>query len=137
MKYLLDTNTCIFVINHRPLAVRRRFEETAVGDIAVSAVTLSELRYGAEKSAKREQNVLALRKFLLPLVLLPFDAEAAEQYGRVRVQLEQSGTPIGSMDMMIAAHALSRDLTVVTNNISEFTCVPNLTLEDWSAEAAQ
>jgi tRNA(fMet)-specific endonuclease VapC len=134
MKYLLDTNTCIFVINRRPSAVRGRFEETAVGDIAISVVTLSELQYGVEKSVRREQNALALRKFLLPLVLLPFDADAAGQYGKVRVQLERRGTPIGSMDMMIAAHALARGLSLVTNNTSEFECVPGLALEDWTAD---
>ena len=89
--------------------------------VAVSSVTTSELRYGVAKSAKQKQNAAALQKFLLPLSLLPYDDEASRQYGHLRVRLEQEGKSIGAMDTMIAAHALSLDLTVVTNNTREFS----------------
>jgi tRNA(fMet)-specific endonuclease VapC len=132
MRYLLDTNICIFLINRHPSVVHQRFEDVPVGEIAVSAVTVSELRYGVEKSTKREQNLHALRKFLLPLIVLPYDGTVSEQYGALRVHLERHGTLIGSMDMMIAAHALACGLVMVTNNTGEFRRVPGLRVEDWS-----
>ncbi|MEK7271192.1 MAG: type II toxin-antitoxin system VapC family toxin [Planctomycetota bacterium] len=133
MRYLLDTNICIYLINRRPASIRERFERVAVGDIAISAVTASELRYGAEKSARREQNLQALGKFLLPLPVLPYDAAAVEHYGRIRARLERAGTPIGGMDLMIAAHALALGAVLVTHNVSEFRRVPDLSVEDWIA----
>ncbi len=134
MRYLLDTNICIFIINRHTERVRQRFQRVSLGEVAVSSVTLSELLYGVEKSRKREQNRAALRKFLLPLVVLPYEQEAAEHYGRLRRHLERQGTRIGAMDTMIAAHALALELTVVTNNTDEFQRVPRLRVEDWSEE---
>lgn len=135
MRYLLDTNICIFIINHQPGVVRKRFERVHVGEIGMSSVTLSELHYGAAKSGRPVKNMEALRKFLLPLVVLAYDQQAAECYGQLRASLERSGTPIGPMDLMIAAHALCAHLTVVTNNRREFTRVPGLVIEDWSTPA--
>ena len=132
MRYLLDTNICIFIINHQPPLVRARFERVPVGEIGISSVTLSELHYGAARSGKPTQNMKALRKFLLPLDVLAYDEQAAERYGQLRASLEMAGTPIGPMDLMIAAHALSARLTVVTNNRREFDRVPGLVTEDWS-----
>jgi len=132
MRYLLDTNICIFIINHRPPLVRARFERVPVGEIGISSVTLSELHYGAAKSGRPATNMKALRKFLLPLDVLGYDEHAAERYGQLRASLEKVGTPIGPMDLMIAAHALSARLTVVTNNRREFDRVPGLVTEDWS-----
>jgi tRNA(fMet)-specific endonuclease VapC len=112
--------------------VRARLEDLPVGDVAVSSVTVSELWYGVDKSAKRERNAEALRKFLLPLVVLSYDESAAEWYGRIRADLERKGTPVGGMDdMMIAAHGLAAGLTVVTNNVAEFQRVTGLRIEDW------
>ena len=134
MKYLLDTNICIFIINHRPIVVRERFECVSVGVIGLSSVSLSELHYGAAKSRKPTKNLNALRKFLVPLVVLAYDEQSAERYGQLRSSLERAGTPIGSMDLMIAAHALSARLTLVTNNRREFDRVPGLVVVDWSEQ---
>ena len=136
MRYLLDTNICIFIINHRPAAVRERFERVAVGEIGVSSVTLSELHFGAAKSARPAKNLRALHKFLLPLAVLAYGEDSAERYGPLRSFLEQSGTPIGPMDLMIAAHALSERLIVVTKNRREFERIPGLVVEDWSEEGS-
>ncbi len=110
----------------------RRFEDYEVGEVGVSSVTAAELRYGAEKSARPEQNLEALSRFLLPLEVLAFGPEAAAPYGRVRAALERAGTPIGPLDTLIAAHALSLDVTLVTNNAREFSRVPGLEIEDWA-----
>jgi tRNA(fMet)-specific endonuclease VapC len=128
---LLDTNTCIYLIKKKPPEVLRRFEEHAVGDIAVSSVTAAELHFGAQKSRRPAQNEAALEQFLLPLVVVGFDHNAAAAYGRVRAALEKRGTPIGPLDTLIAAHAVSLDLTLVTKNVREFSRVRYLRLENW------
>jgi len=132
VNYLLDTNTCIFIINHKPESVRLKMQSIPVGHIAVSSVTVSELDYGVAKSAAKKRNQAALDKFLMPLEVLAYDEAAARHYGAMRAQLEKKGTPIGSMDMMIAAHALSLRLTVITNNVREFKRVQGLKVEDWT-----
>ncbi len=131
MIFLLDTNTCIYLIKQRPPEVLRRFEEHTVGDIGISSITAAELHFGAEKSQRPEGNLRALEQFLLPLDVVPFGHEAAAAYGRIRAVLERRGTPIGSLDTLIAAHALSLRLTLVTNNLREFERVPGLKLENW------
>ena len=103
--------------------------------VAVSSVTTSELRYGVAKSAKHKQNIPALQRFLLPLTILPYDDEASKQYGPLRMYLEREGKSIGALDTMIAAHALSLGLIVVTNNTREFSRVPGIQLEDWSEQS--
>ena len=133
MKVLLDTNTCIYLIQRRPQEVRERFERYAVGEVGLSSITVSELQYGVEKSRRVEQNRAALMQFLLPLVIADFDYEAAVVYGRVRAELERLGTPMGPLDTLIAAHALSLDVTLVTNNEREFSRVSDLRVENWVA----
>lgn len=132
MKYLLVTNICIFVINLRPAGVRQRLERLAIGDVGVSTVTVSELQYGVAKSKATERNQAALDKFLLPLEILPYDHFAARHYGHLRCHLEKQGTPIGPLDMMIAAHALAINATLITHNTSAFERVPSLRLDDWT-----
>ena len=132
MKYLLDTNICVFVIRRKSAAVLARLEKHAADDVGISAVTLAELRYGADKSQRPAQNHAALDAFLVPLMTVDFDSEAAECYGKVRTELERRGTPIGPLDTMIAAHALCLGIPLVTNNTVEFSRVQGLQLEDWT-----
>ena len=127
---LLDTNICIYLINHRPASVLERFQNLSTGDLGVSSVVAAELAYGIEKT-NSERNKQALKLFLAPLEIAPFDQECIWIYSQVRAQLEGQGTPIGSLDTMIAAHALALKATLVTNNVREFSRVPNLVLENW------
>ena len=133
MKLMLDTNICIYIIKQHPPTVLQRFLEYQIGDIGISAITLSELRYGVAKSPHREKNAEALDEFIIPLEVLPFDEEAAMAYGGLRASLEKKGKTIGSMNMLIAAHALSKGITLVSNNTKEFSRVAGLTLDDWAS----
>jgi tRNA(fMet)-specific endonuclease VapC len=119
LKYLLDTNIVIYVIKRRPMEVMGVFNENA-GRMAVSAITLSELYHGAEKSAKVAQNLAVVEEFASLLEVLPYSAKASQQHGAIRAELEKAGRPIGANDLHIAAHARSEDLTLVTNNLGEF-----------------
>lgn len=132
IKYLLDTNICIYLIRRKPEIVLKRIQGLQVSDLGISSITLSELEYGVAKSRKQEQNKLALTEFLTPIEIMPFDDMAAKHYGELRAYLEKRGTPIGSLDMLIAAHAVSLQSTLVTNNESEFTRVPGLKIENWT-----
>ena len=132
MKYLLDTNICIYIINERPIQVMARFRQERIGDIGVSSLTAAELAYGVEKSGSA-RNIQALDKFLAPLEIAAFDETAFRPYGRLRADLERRGQPIGSMDMLIAAHALALDAVLVTNNMREFERVNGLRLDNWVA----
>lgn len=132
MKYMLDTNIVIYVIKHRPEKVIKKFLSLDPSDICISSITLAEMEYGVFKSTKPEQNQAALTMFLENISILPFDDEAAMDYGEIRTDLEKSGTPIGPNDMLIAAHARAKDLTLVTNNTREFERVKNLDLENWA-----
>jgi tRNA(fMet)-specific endonuclease VapC len=123
------------VIRRRPRQVLARFQRCAVGDIGLSKVTLAELQYGVAKSAFPERNQEALAAFTLPLEILPFDAPAAAAYGPIRATLERQGTPIGAMDLLIAAHAVSLGVILVTNNPREFRRVSDLQVENWVDEA--
>ena len=131
MKVLLDTNMCIYIIKRQPPAVLKRFTGFAVGDVGISVITLAELEYGVSKSRDAKRNRYALKQFIAPLEVVRFDQEAAVIYGIIRAQLEQEGQPIGSMDLLIAAHARSLDARLVTNNESEFKRVPGLRIENW------
>jgi tRNA(fMet)-specific endonuclease VapC len=131
MKYMLDTNICIYIIKRKPVDVLERFKQTDISEISISSITLSELFYGVSKSSKPEQNFMALTQFVAPLEILPFGGEASQYYGDLRAYLEKQGTPIGSLDMLIAAHALSLASILVTNNEKEFNRVPNLNIENW------
>jgi len=132
MKYMIDTNICIYLIKKKPEKVLRHFKTHAIGDIGISSITLAELRYGVEKSQHVQKNREALYEFLLPLEIADFDDEAAASYGTVRVALEKAGTPVGSMDMLIGAHALSLGAILVTNNVREFKHIKGLNIADWS-----
>ena len=132
MKLLLDTKICIYIIKQQPVTVLKRFLEYQVGDIGISSITLSELRYGVAKSTHREKNAKALDEFIIPLELVSYDESAAHVYGDIRAALEKAGTPIGSMDMLIAAHAVSLGIPLVTNNTREFLRVPSLKIIDWT-----
>ncbi len=131
MKYMLDTDTCIYIIKQKPVDVIDRFRRLQISQVSVSSITLSELEYGVIKSSKPAQNHLALAQFLAPMEILPYGDEAAQHYGKLRVYLEKHGTPIGSLDMLIAAHALSTGCILITNNVKEFERVPNLKINNW------
>ena len=130
--YMLDTNICIFAIKNKPEAVLKRLTACDPSQICISAITYAELRHGVEKSQAKQRNDLALTLFLSAIDIIPFGSNAAEEYGRIRAYLESQGTPIGPMDMLIASHAKSLDMTVVTNNTREFKRIPNLKVEDWT-----
>lgn len=132
MKYMLDTNICIYVIKKMPPSVIQRFMEHDVRDICVSSITFAEMMHGVEKSQAKERNRIAYMLFMSALTVLDFDSAAAQEYGKVRADLETKGTPIGPMDMLIAAHAKSQGLTLVTNNTREFVRVEGLALENWA-----
>ena len=131
MTHLLDTNICIRLIKRKPESLIRRLSGLAVDDVAISCITVAELQYGAYKSRYPDTNRAALLQFLLPFTLLDFDQSAAREYGKVRAELESRGAPIGATDMLIAAHARSQALTVVTNSVREFQRVDRLNIENW------
>ena len=132
MRYMLDTNICIYVIKHKPEKVCRKIQTIHAEDVCISTVTYAELVHGVEKSAAVEKNRLALSMFLANMEIMGFDVEAADCYGKIRADLEKKGTPIGSLDMMIAGHAQSLGYTVVTNNVKEFSGVSSLRIENWA-----
>jgi tRNA(fMet)-specific endonuclease VapC len=135
VNYLLDTNICIYIIKTRPRAVLATFEAHDVGEIGLSSITAAELHYGVAKSQYPRRNQDALEQFLAPLVIADFDVAAAEHYGRIRAALERRGTPIGPLDTLIAAQALSLDVILVTNNVREFSGIPALRVENWAQGA--
>lgn len=134
MIYLLDTNICIYIIKQRPIAVRQKFMAYQIGDIGVSSITIAELQVGVERNQQRNQAALALEQLLQSLLVLNFDLRAAAAYGKLRTHLESRGTPIGPLDSLIAAHAISLDATLVTNKLREFARVPGLKAENWVGE---
>ena len=131
MRYMLDTDICIYVINARPAAVLEKFLAHETEGLGISAVTAGELHFGVRKSGSR-RNTLALEKFLAPLEIAEFGTGAARVYGELRSALEKKGTPIGALDTQIAAHALALGVTLVSNNLREFKRVPKLALENWA-----
>lgn len=131
MRYMLDTNICIYVIKNKPKEVIERLKEHEPSEICISSVTYAELIYGVEKSKAVNKNRIALTLLLADIEILSFDANAAESYGEIRAELERKGTPIGPLDMMIAGHAKSLGYTVVTNNIKEFERIVGLRFENW------
>ena len=131
IEYMLDTNICIYIIKQKPENVINRFRQFPISSLVISSITLSELEYGVMKSSKADQNKFALSQFVAPLEILPYGDDAAQYYGNLRAFLESQGTPIGSLDMLIAAHALSVDCTLVTNDEKEFSRVPHLRIENW------
>jgi tRNA(fMet)-specific endonuclease VapC len=131
MRYLFDTNICIYLIKQKPQKVLDKFQSLTLSDIGISSITVAELEYGVAKSQQQEQNRTALLQFLLPLEIVEFNQAAATIYGTIRSDLERRGLIIGAMDMLIASQALSLGVTLVTNNVREFSRIPTLSLENW------
>lgn len=131
MRYMLDTNICSYILKNHPTTVKQKFEEVGAGNICISAIVLAELYYGA---ARHPEGIVIRREidnFVSRLVVIPWDANAADHYGAIRASLEKAGTLVGAMDMLIAAHAKSCDATLVTNNLREFDRIKGLTLLNW------
>lgn len=131
MSFLLDTNTCIDFLRGRYPAVRERIRSRAPGSIGISVVTAAELRHGAERSTHPEQNHAVLDAFLADLAILPLEEPVAREYGGIRAGLERKGQTIGANDLVIAAHAVALDWTLVTSNVREFRRVAGLRWVDW------
>lgn len=132
MRYMLDTNICIYAIKHKPEQVFLKLHEHDPSEVCISSITYAELVHGVEKSQSIEKNRLALSLLLANIEIMDFDSSAAESYGKIRASLEKAGKIIGPLDMMIAGHAKSLRYTVVTNNTKEFMRVDGLQLENWA-----
>ena len=131
MRYMLDTNTCIYIIKYHPSKVEKKLATIAVGAVGISSIVLAELWYGVAHSANREHNEQALAEFLEYVSIFNWPQDAAPEYGRIRSQLRKKGTPIGAMDLLIAVHAFTLEATLVTDNVAEFRRVSNLKVENW------
>lgn len=131
MIYMLDTNICIYILKNKNDTLIQKFSKCNFEDIGISSIVYSELIYGVEKSLKKDENMKNLLKFLSSIIICDYDVEAANEYGRIRSVLEQSGNVIGSMDMLIAAHACAKKLTLITNNEREFKRIKTLKVENW------
>jgi len=129
--YLLDTNTCIFLINNRPIRVLDRLKSALNESIYVSSMTVAELQFGVYNSRSVEKNRISLAEFLAPFRILDFDGMDAEWYGKIRAHLKKLGKPVGPYDLLIAAQALAKNLVLVTDNIEEFRRIEGLNIEDW------
>lgn len=132
-RYLLDTNICIYIAKNRPAKVRRRFEQSTTGELAMSVVTFGELRYGAEKSQAQDRALATLTALAEAISVLTLPAEAGAHYGQIRAALERAGLPIGNNDLWIAAHARAAGLTLISNNRREFSRIEALRIENWAA----
>jgi tRNA(fMet)-specific endonuclease VapC len=131
MRYLLDTNICIYLIKQKPQKVLDKFQTLTISDVGISSITVTELEYGVAKSQQQEKNRIALMQFMLPLEIVEFNQASATIYGSIRSDLESRGLIIGAMDMLIASHSLSLGVTLVTNNVREFSRISTLLLENW------
>jgi tRNA(fMet)-specific endonuclease VapC len=131
MRFLLDTNTCIYIIKRKPPKVLEKFQTLDISEVGISSITVAELEYGVYKSQRQEQNRAALSQFLIPLEIIPFDERSTQTYGRIRAELERQGIVIGSMDMLIASQAISSGLILVTNKVRELSRIPGLVIENW------
>jgi tRNA(fMet)-specific endonuclease VapC len=128
---MLDTNICIYLIKNKPIEVKEKFNAYEVGEICISSITVSELYYGVHKSKMVDKNLQALALFLAPLNIVDYNEKASLEYGKIRAALESKGSVIGSLDMLISAHALSLGVVLVTNNTKEFERVEGLRLDNW------
>jgi tRNA(fMet)-specific endonuclease VapC len=133
MKWMLDTDTCIAIIKRKPETALKKLRGKSIGQVGISTITLSELTFGVAKSSRKEQANEALSEFIIALEVAPFESDAAYAYGGVRASLEAGGIPIGPLDTLIGAHALSLDATLVTHNTREFSRIVGLRVEDWIA----
>jgi tRNA(fMet)-specific endonuclease VapC len=129
--YMLDTDTCSYIIRERPASVLKRFRQLAMEQICVSVVTYAELLYGVERSSSKRINRPIVDDFVRHLDVIAWDEAAAEQYGKIRADLEARGEPVGAMDMMIAAHAKSIKAVLITNNQKHFARIKRLMAENW------
>ncbi len=134
MRYMLDTNICSYILKKRPASVKAHFDQVQPGDLAISAVVLAELYYGAARHPQGQVILHEIHDFISRLSVVPWDEGAAEAYGKLRATLEKSGRPIGAMDMMIAAHAISQKATLVSNNIKHFDDIHGLLTDNWVSE---
>ena len=132
MQYLLDTNICIYIAKRKPEGVSKRLQEMRPGDVGMSVVTYLELVFGAWKSQQVESNLEKIEQLRRVIPVEPLDAGVGKHYGRIRAFLERKGLPIGAYDLLIAAHALTLGLTLVTNNVREFARIDGLALENWA-----
>jgi len=132
MKYMLDTSTCVELIRRQPVKLVKRMSNHSAADFTLSAITVAELQFGVEYSSQAARERSALDKFLTSFLILDFDYDATLAYGKLRAALQAAGTPIGSLDMFIAGHAVSRKLILITHNLKEFKRVPGLKAEDWT-----
>ncbi len=132
MEYLLDTNICIYIIKKKPVEVFEKFKTLTIGDVGISSITLAELQYGVEKSSNSEKNREALEQFLTPIEIIDYGYEATIEYGKIRTTLENKGIPIGPLDMLIASHAKSLNVILVTNNVKEFERIAGLKIVNWT-----
>ena len=131
MIYMLDTNICIYILKNNNEKLISKFSKYKFGDIGISSIVYSELIYGAEKSLKRDENLKNLLRFLSSIIICDYDVEAANEYGKIRSDLEKAGNIIGSLDMLIAAHASSKKVILITNNVKEFKRIKHLKVENW------
>ncbi len=132
IKYMLDTNICIYLIKKKPEKVLNRFKSLIPGQVCISLITLAEMEYGASKSIYRDRSRLAINQFLSGIEVLPLNIEVARTYGEIRAELEKKGTPIGANDTLIAAHAKTLGVVLVSNNTKEFERVDGLIIENWA-----
>jgi tRNA(fMet)-specific endonuclease VapC len=133
-RYLLDTNICIYIAKRNPPAVRERFSAHGIRELAMSVVTYSELRFGAEKSQARDRALETIRQLGERMAICALPAQAGEHYGEIRAHLQRTGQPIGNNDLWIAAHARAEGWILVSNNEAEFLRVPGLAVENWARE---
>jgi len=131
MRFMMDTDTCIYILKQRPPEVIQAMKNQYINNLCISTITLAELEYGVAKSQHVSSNQTALLKFLAPIAVMPFDDSAAVKYGQIRAYLQGNGMKIGPYDLLIAAHALSKGLILITNNTREFARVPGLSMENW------
>jgi len=132
MKYILDTNICIYLIKKKPVTVLNRLFKVKINEVGISSITLSELEYGVTKSSYPDKNRVALLEFASFFEIYDCDAGAAREYGIIRADLDRKGKVIGAMDMLIAAQAISLNFVLVTNNEKEFKRIPGLKIENWA-----
>ena len=131
-RYFLDTNICIYIQRHKPEKVLARFQQLKPGEAAISVITWGELLYGAEKSKQRDKVLLLLEEFVSFIPVFEMPPQAGSEYGFIRASLESTGSPIGNNDLWIAAHAKAAATTLVTNNMREFSRVPDLKVQNWA-----
>jgi len=132
MKYMLDTDMCIYTIKHHPIQVKKKLSKLSIEDVGISSIVVAELEFGIAQSQKQADNRQALLQFLEYMNVEDWPMEATEVYGSIRAHLKQKGTPIGAMDLLIAAHAIQSNAILVTNNTREFKRVPKLKIDNWT-----